>query len=77
MNIKQNEIIALSIVNREGDTDFNAMSYRKIISKLKTCLNSSYVSFSVHRHNVFIEYIAEGTSSLVKIQSKRSLLEGV
>ena len=77
MNIKQNELEALSIVNNEGDKSFNAQSYLKITSRLKACLNASYVSFSVHRFIVHIEYIVKGSSDLVKIQSKRSLLKGM
>ena len=77
MNIKQNEILALSIVNNEGEKPFNAQSYLKITNRLKACLNASYVSFSVHRSIVHIEYTMKGSSDLVKIQSKRSLLNGI
>ena len=77
MNIKQNELEALSIVNNEGDKSFNAQSYLKITSRLKACLNASYVSFSVHRFIVHIEYTVKGSSDLVKIQSKRSLLKDI
>ena len=77
MNINQNELLALSIVNNEGDKSFNAQSYLKITSRLKACLNASYVSFSVHRFIVHIEYTVKGSSDLVKIQSKRSLLKGI
>ena len=77
MNIKQNELEALSIVNNEGDKSFNAQSYLKITSRLKACLNASYVSFSVHRFIVHIEYTVKGSSDLVKIQSKKSLLKGI
>lgn len=77
MNINQNELVALSIVNNEGDKSFNAQSYLKITSRLKACLNASYVSFSAHRFYVHIEYTIKGSSDLVKIQSKRSLLKGI
>ena len=77
MNIKQNELVALSIVNNEGDKSFNAQSYLKITSRLEACLNASYVSFSVPRFIVHIEYTVKGSSDLVKIQSKRSLLKGI
>ena len=77
MNIKQNELEALAIVSNEGDKSFNAQSYLKITNRLKACLNASYVSFSVHRFIVHIEYTVKGSSDLVKIQSKRSLLKGI
>ena len=77
MNIKQNELMALSIVNDDGNKSFNAQSYLKITGRLKACLNASYVSFSVHRFIVHIEYTVKGSSGLVKIQSKRSLLKGI
>lgn len=77
MNINQNELVALSIVNSDGDKSFNAQSYLKTTSRLKACLNASYVSFSVHRFVVHIEYTVKGSSDLVKIQSKRSLLKGI
>ena len=77
MNIKQNELVALSVVNNEGDKSFNAQSYLKITNRLKACLNASHVSFSVHRFIVHIEYTVKGSNDLVKIQSKRSLLKGI
>ena len=75
MNLTQNELSALTIVHNEGDEQFNAQSYLKITSRLKACLNASFVSFSVHRFVVYIEYCEKGTSEHIKIQSKRSLLE--
>lgn len=77
MNLTKNELMALIIVHNEGDIQFNAQSYLKVTNRLKACLNASYVSFSVHRFMVHIEYTLKGTSDLIKIQSKRSLLKGI
>ena len=77
MNLTSNELMALTIVHNDGDIQFNAQSYLKVTSRLKACLNASYVSFSVRRFSVHIEYTVKGSNSLIKIQSKRSLLKGI
>ena len=77
MQLTNNELIALSIVNNECDMRFNAKSYLNIASRLKACLNASYVSFSVHRFTVYIDYTVKGDNTLIKIKSNRSLLNGI
>lgn len=74
MNLTTNELQALTIVHSEGSIDFNAQSYLKITSRLKACLNASFVSFSVHKAFVYIEYSVKGSNDFIKIQSRRSLL---
>lgn len=77
MQLTNNELIALSIVHNDGDIQFNAQSYLKVTSRLKACLNASYVSFSVRRFVVYVEYTVKGGNELIKIQSNRSLLKGI
>ena len=77
MNLLSNEIEALKIVLNEDKTTWNAKTYLAISTKLKQVLNANFVTFSNRKNIIFIEYCEKCQNRTVKIQSKKSLLEGM
>ena len=77
MNLLSNEIEALKVVLSEDKLTWNAQTFLATTTKLKKILNANFVTFSNRKNAIFIEYCVKGKNTIVKIQSKKSLLKGV